>query len=617
MALLVGQYLGNYYISEHLGQGGYADVYRCEHKYLKLERAIKVAQRPLGQEEERLFLNEVELHAQMQHPSIVSVYDSGDVQQHLFLVMDYLPLGTLSRLSGQQVDLTLIVPFVKVIAAALDYVHQKQVVHCDVKPDNFLLNANNTILLSDFGIAVKTTQPISTVYGTLEYVSPEQLRRQPCPASDQYSLAITVYEWLTGECPFDNARDILNLPAPPLRQKLPALPQEVEDVVLRALKKDPQLRYPTVSAFATALEQASQQTLQASAPLQAASSTSPAAAAPTAAVLKKTRKIGQPIIVKPSASNATRRLQPASAGARSHYVYQGHMAEVTALAWAPDGTRLASADMHNAIHLWDALDGRNVSIHSGSSHMILNLLWSPDELCIAVADEVQAVQFWDVKTNKKLFRYQHRVGLPTDVGIGLYYPMAWSHDGQYMISASDDQPLEKWNTTTGNRLLTYAGHTGSIKAIAWSPDESVVASGGADTTVHVWNASSGDTQHVYRGHRGQIRAIAWSPDSKRAVSAGTDGFVHVWNANDGGNVLVYNAHRPRPMNSLAWSPDGTKIASASNDKKIRIWSAQSGQTLTIYDEHTASINTVAWSPDGEYLASASDDGTVRVWHITV
>ena len=611
MAFLVGQYLGNYYICEHLGQGGYADVYRCVHKDLKTEHAMKVMQKPLSWERQQLFLNEVELHTQMDHPSIVKISDS-DIRSHFFLVMDYASLGTLSRLSGQQVELSIIIPYVKQLAEALDYIHQKQVVHCDVKPDNFLLTSNNTILLCDFGIAVKTTQHISGAYGTLEYVSPEQMQRMPCPASDQYSLAVTVYEWLSGEYPFDNGVDILTRPVPSLRQKLPTLLQEVEDVVLKGLEKQPQNRYPSVSAFATALEQAYQHTLPSFAARQPVSPVGPPS---PATVLKMTRIVGASVTIAPSLVSGTRPIPSVTARKqRSLYVYQ-MPTEVSTLTWSPDGTRIASTDINNTIYIWNAFDGSNASIHKGFSHMILNILWSPDNQCLAVADEVQAVQFWDIKTRKKLFRYQHRVGQPGDVGIGLYYPMAWSHNGQWMISASDDQPLEKWDTTTGNCLLTYTGHASTVKAIAWSPDESMVASGGADTNVHVWNATSGDTQFVYSGHRGQIQALSWSPSSKRVASAGKDGLVHVWNAIDGSNLLIYNVHRPRSINAMAWSPDGTKIASVGGDRKVCIWDALNGQTLDIYEEHIDSVTAIAWSPTGDHLASASDDGTVRVWQV--
>ena len=380
MTLRSGDCLGNYSILSHLGQGGFADVYRCVHKASKQEYAIKVLQRSSGQNERQLFLNEVELHSLMHHSSIVKIFDS-DTRNDFFLVMDYVPLGTLHRLSGQQVELSIITPYIKQVADALDYIHRKQVIHCDVKPENLLLNTNNTVLLCDFGIAVKTG--LSNPYGTPEYVSPEQLQKKPCPASDQYSLAATVYEWLSGECLFDNPADILKRSPSSLRRKLPSLSQEVEDVVFKALMKQPQDRYPTVSAFAYALEKASQWTLQAS-PTPVSAFSVPSS---PAAVLTKTRKIGQPIVVLPSLPNITRLIYPAGGQVRSLYVYRSHKAEVIALAWSPDGTKLVSADMNNAIHIWNALDGSNVSIHKGVSHMVLNILWSPDGSCIAVADD--------------------------------------------------------------------------------------------------------------------------------------------------------------------------------------------------------------------------------------
>lgn len=614
MAQLIGKQIGNYIIYALIGQGGHGTVYRCEHIFHRTEYAIKVVLKPLSTEHEKLFLNEIELHSLMNHPAIVPFHESGETTDCCYLVMDYASLGTLERLSGQQVEISIIVPYVKQIAAALDYVHRQQVIHCDVKPANFLLMSNGVVLLSDFGIAVKTSHIVKDLYGTVEYVAPERWKRKPCPASDQYSLAITVYEWLSGEYPFDNEKDILLKAPPSLRRKLPLLTQEVEDVVFKALEKQPQYRYADVTGFATALEQAYTLTMP------TLSTSTPAMPSP-ATISKKTRKIGQPVIVQLNQSGKTRKLASGSGitltgKERSLYAYSGHNAEVIALAWSPDGKQLVSADLNNVIHIWNAIDGTNVSTHKGFSRMILNVAWSPDGLNIASADEVQAVQFWDVATGKTLFRYHHRTGPLDEIGIGLYYPMIWSRDGFFMISASDNQPLEKWDTATGNRLLKYTQHGGAVKALAWSPDERLVASGGADTQVHVWDASTGNTIFVYRKHRGYIYALAWSANSQRVASAGADGIVHVWNAVDGSNPLIYNGHRSREVNSLAWSPDGSTIASA-DDKRVRIWNALRGDTLTTLEEHTDKINVIAWSPTGEHIASASDDGTVRMWKIEV
>ena len=610
MASFIGKSIGDYVVNRFIGQGGYATVYQCEHLPTKTGRAIKIVEKPLSAEQEMLFLNEIDLHSQMRHSAIIPFRDSGETSDCRYLVIDYASFGTLERLSGQQVELSIIVPFINQLATALDYMHQQYIVHCDVKPSNFLLVQNDTVSLGDFGIATNTARPIKGLYGTIEYVSPERWKRQPCPASDQYSLAITVYQWLSGECPFDNQKAILLNPPPSLCNQLPGLSQEIEDIVFKALVKEPQYRYDSVSAFATALEQAYKRTMPVA--------TIPTPQASTASAVKMTRKIGHPIIVPPTPIIGTRQLYPLlpRGKERSVYVYQAHKAEVVSLIWSPDGTQLASADLKNNVHIWNALDGSNTHIHRGFSHMILNMAWSPDGLCIASADEVQAVQFWDVMTRQKLFRYQHRTGPLDEVGIGLYYPMAWSRDGFYMISASDNQPLEKWDTTTGNRLFDYQHHTDTIKAIAWSPDQRLIASGGSDTTVHVWDADTGQTQYIYSRHRGYIHALSWSPNSQRVASAGTDGIVYVWNALDGSNILAYTVHRPREIKSLMWSPDGSKIASA-DDKRVRIWNAITGETLTSLEEHTDKINVVTWSPTGEHLASASDDGTVRMWKIEV
>jgi len=163
-----------------------------------------------------------------------------------------------------------IVSVVKQVAEALQYAHDQKFIHRDVKPENMLVGRREEVLLSDFGIATiaHSTASLSaqTSVSTIGYMAPEQIEGHARPASDQYALGVVVYEWLCGERPFEGSVSEvlvqhLSIPPLPLHERLPTIPAEVEQVVLRALAKDPKARFTSVQAFATALEQASQRAL--------------------------------------------------------------------------------------------------------------------------------------------------------------------------------------------------------------------------------------------------------------------------------------------------------------------------------------------------------------------
>jgi serine/threonine protein kinase len=261
--------LGNYWINEEvLGRGGFADVYLGEHVSLSTQAAIKVPNdRPTREKLER-FKTEAYITANLTHRHIVQVLDFNEESSPPFLVMEYAPNGSLgTRHRSERLPLHTIVSYVKQIAGALDYAHRRGVIHCDVKPQNMLLDANDEVLLIDFGIAVSTDgyAPIPRIFGgTATYRAPEQYRGRPLPVSDQYSLGIIVYEWLSGYPPFfgsssEIAMQHLNVSPPSLSVMAPGTPPAVQRVVLRALKKDPDERFSSVGAFALALERASQE----------------------------------------------------------------------------------------------------------------------------------------------------------------------------------------------------------------------------------------------------------------------------------------------------------------------------------------------------------------------
>ena len=286
-----GQILGNYRLMGLLGKGGYAEVYLAENIHLGVQAAIKVLKlRDLDVLEREQFRTEAKIMTTLEHPRIIRVLDygiemsqrgSGNDGSTPYLVMEYAPVGTLRHLypHGTPMPPAKIMSYTRQIAEALQYAHDKDITHRDVKPENMLVRKPDDVALSDFGIAVtglntgnlvlqqeEILRKIArgeqiTVPGTAAYLAPERLLGRTQRASDQYSLAVIVYEWLCGSRPFQGndleicQKHISEAP-PSLHKGFPHIPQEVEQVVMKALAKDPANRYSSVQAFALALESA-------------------------------------------------------------------------------------------------------------------------------------------------------------------------------------------------------------------------------------------------------------------------------------------------------------------------------------------------------------------------
>lgn len=265
----VGQQLGNYRLMRLLGKGAFADVYLGEHLYLHTSVAIKILRTRVDESTLSNFITEARLASHLVHPHIIRVLDFGLQADIPFLVMDYAPLGNLRQLHprGAVVPLPTVVSYVNALASGLQYAHEQHLIHRDLKPENVLLGANHEILLSDFGLALLTSEAdftrINERFGTLAFMAPEVILGQPCPSSDQYALAVMVYEWLGGQPPFavsaDKLTDAHLYDVPPsLCARNPALPLAVEQVIFTGMSKESALRFPDVITFAGALEEASQ-----------------------------------------------------------------------------------------------------------------------------------------------------------------------------------------------------------------------------------------------------------------------------------------------------------------------------------------------------------------------
>lgn len=251
-------------------EGNFAIVFLVKHIHLNTSHAMKVLRTALITEAGRKkFEQEAQLVAHLKHPHIVRVTDYGiEPDGTPFIVMDYAPNGSLRNHHprGTRLPLATIISYIKQLSSALHYAHVRKIIHCDIKPENMLLGEDNEVLLSDFGLAIiiaSSRTDALYIAGTAVYMSPEQFRgKEISAACDQYGLAVVVYEWLCGEPPFIEG-NFMQLgfqhtydPPRTLQERVPSILPKIQNVVLKALSKDPKDRYPDILAFADALEAA-------------------------------------------------------------------------------------------------------------------------------------------------------------------------------------------------------------------------------------------------------------------------------------------------------------------------------------------------------------------------
>lgn len=650
--------LGRYRLLKSLGSGGFAKVYLGQHIDLDTPAAIKVLRTDsrLSQAEKERFRQEARTIAQLKHPHIIRILDFNADGKFPYLVMEYAPNGSLSvRYQGKPaLKVAVALSYIKQVASALQFAHDRQVVHCDVKPENMLLGDQKQVLLTDFGIAVVLHSNLRTqqALGTMHYMSPEQFAGKPERASDQYALAVTAYRWLSGHFPFTGHsveelyHQHCSVSPLPLHQLNPNLSPALDDVVQTALAKDPRHRFSSIAAFASALEEAA--ALRRTAP-----SVPTLAASPSASAIAKVHqpREDEPQVLLPSLFSLLPPATPQEAVGLSSVppthvpqdetiiaAVESHLtpilpqqpdlaargvppapAPVPTRQPAPvdeDATILAASSQHfpPAPAPIQASQGpvrsansTHVFIYRGHSGWVTSLAWSPDGTRIASGSWDTTVQVWSVATGNTLQTYRQHTQPVKSV--------SWSPaGGGYIASGSWDTTAQVWEATTGERLLPdYYRHQTQVEAVAWSPNGRYIASAGVDGLVQVWHAFNKRTIVSYAGHRGQISALSWSPDARYIASASHDHTVHIWEAQTGKVLLDYKQHNGQ-VTAVAWSPDGRQIASADEEGLVHLWSVPDGRLLRQYQSGNGAIKALCWSPDGTYLAAAAQ--FVSIWHTT-
>jgi serine/threonine-protein kinase len=270
MDAMIGQTFGPYKITEQIGEGGMAVVYKGYQQSLNRYVAIKVLRTELAQDQEFVtrFRREALAVAELSHPNILHVYDAGFAQGVYYIVMAYVEAGSLKDMVSQgPMDIEYANSIAAQLADALHHAHQRGLIHRDVKPNNVLMSRDGRPLLTDFGIAKALHESAGLTrtgmsIGTPEYMAPEQIQGQKVDGrTDIYALGIVLYEMLVGWAPFGATTPVaalykqVNEPPPPLRQANINVPTWLEAVVNKALAKSPAERYQNASDFAEALRQ--------------------------------------------------------------------------------------------------------------------------------------------------------------------------------------------------------------------------------------------------------------------------------------------------------------------------------------------------------------------------
>ncbi len=265
MADLIGKQLGQYEIVALLGEGGMAKVYRARQGSIQRDVAVKVIESRLAQMGDfvKRFEREARTIASLSHPHILKVFDYGQYEDLVYLVMELLAGGSLAELiRAGSLPLATVSKILDQIAPALDYAHRRGIIHRDLKPQNVLLDENGNAFLTDFGIAklvgsMTVLTQTGSAMGTPAYMAPEQWRGEPVDSrTDIYALGVMLFQMLSSQLPFSGTTPATLMhmhvfePPPPLRTIRPDLPKGVEQVLGRALAKDREQRYPVASELA-------------------------------------------------------------------------------------------------------------------------------------------------------------------------------------------------------------------------------------------------------------------------------------------------------------------------------------------------------------------------------
>lgn len=641
------RYFGDYELLEETACGGMGIVYRARQRSLNRIVAVKMIRGgkfATGDDEKR-FVAEAQAAAGLEHEGIVPIYEVGRHDGQHFFSMRYIEGRSLAELVRESpLQARRAATYVRQTAEAIHYAHQRGILHRDLKPSNILVDTNERIQVTDFGLATRVESEseltrTGQVLGTPSYMAPEQAQGKRGligPASDVYSLGVVLYELITGRPPFraetaaETIRQVVETePASPRLLNL-QIPKDLETICLKCLHKEPHRRYPTAEALAEDLGRYLEGR--------------PVLARRVGQVERAWRRFRRNPAVSGALAAAVLCLIVGSAAASYFGIAARAHARAEALERKRADERAAEARRAEYLgrrHLYAAhMSLVQNAWDDGDVGYVLDLLdrWRP----VIGEDDLRSFEwfYWHRLCNLHLQTLTAHTEAVTSV--------TFSPDGTKVVTGSRDGTAKIWDAVTGENLQTLNDLTRWISAVAFSPDGTRIVAGGDVTVIWdtdtgrklrtlnrvaydaafspdgmrivtdsgdaavVWDVLSGEAVQTLRSPEHSVTSVAFCPDGSRIVTGTMEGTVVIWNSATGQKLDLLKGHAGY-VEAVAFSPDGARIASASRDETALIWDAASGARLQSLDGHRGHVTTVVFSFDGTRLLSGGRDGVAIMW----
>lgn len=651
--------IGKYEVLAELGHGAMGTVYKARDPVLGRLVALKTMSEALLVEEEmrERFLREARSAAQLQHPNIVTIFDfDPDAAGIPYIAMELLDGHSLSQLMDQERPGPLEdkIHLIVQVCRGLDFAHKRGVIHRDIKPGNIQVLPDGTAKILDFGIARREDTTLKTktglVMGTPNYMAPEQIVGNPVDhRSDMWALGIILYELLSGHRPFDSETvpsliyRIVHQSLPSLDARKLGLPQELVDVVNKALSKDPNARYRDMAELAGALQRSLGTPVSETTISDAARESGYRRHSHLAKTLLSQ---GQPA----RALEAARRAQ-ALDPSRTEIVklideiesYLKQLAEAPTMV-APGARAQPTGAPGSAPDVEKWIDEARLALTAGNRTEALRIVedvlavepsFNPAVELREILDKPAApgrVRTGQLRTYTKeeirvrrASSFQERITFGERTGTQV---IAVSPRGSLVAAGGSDGAIRLWDIETRSKVATLrsgvhqrAGHEGLVTTLEFSADGAFIASGHVDGAIHVWGLDTGEELKSRLGHDGSVRALEFSPSGRFLASGAMDSTLKMW---DMEMLRMGEPHRhlvrqPAGVTSLAFAREGAVVVTGHANRILRVQDVSQLEeregkarlTATLRG-HKSAISYLTVAPDGNLVVSGGQDKSIHL-----